>query len=207
MTLLHPPAGAEDRRPEWRELLRRPLERGTVTAAYQAIVDVARGVVVGYEALARFPGPTTAGPLEWFAAARRLGLAADLEAAALSAALLGRPHLPRNCFLTVNVSPDLLDSAPVRRVFEAEGDLGGLVVELTEQTPIDSYRSLEPHLNRLRAAGALIAVDDAGAGYAGLTHLLGLRPSIIKLDRGLVEGIDRDEAKRALLEMIGVFAG
>ncbi len=87
-----------------------------------------------------------------------------------------------------------------------EGNLGGLIVELTEQTPIDSYLDLEPDLNQLRAAGALIAVDDAGAGYAGLRHLLQLRPSMIKIDRELIQDVDRDEAKRALIEMLGIFA-
>ena len=86
------------------------------------------------------------------------------------------------------------------------GEPGGIVVELTEQTPIDSYVALEPDLNQLRAAGALIAVDDAGAGYAGLRHLLALRPSLIKIDRELIQDVDRDEAKRALIEMLGTFA-
>jgi hypothetical protein len=80
------------------------------------------------------------------------------------------------------------------------------VVELTEQTPIDSYVELEPDLNQLRAAGALIAIDDAGAGYAGLRHLLALRPSLIKIDRELIQDVDRDEAKRALISMLGTFA-
>ena len=58
-----------------------------------------------------------------------------------------------------------------------------MVVELTEHARIDSYASLVPTLDRLREAGALIAIDDAGAGYAGLQHLIEVRPNIIKLDR------------------------
>jgi hypothetical protein len=80
-------------------------------------------------------------------------------------------------------------------------------VELTEHERIDSYAALEPALDRLRSSGALLAIDDAGAGYAGLQHVLTLRPHVIKLDRALVEGLDRDEAKRALVEMIGTLAG
>jgi hypothetical protein len=71
---------------------------------------------------------------------------------------------------------------------------------------IESYAALESDLDRLRAAGALIAVDDAGAGYAGLHHLLMLRPAIIKVDRALVTDLDLDETKRALIEMLGTFA-
>jgi EAL domain-containing protein (putative c-di-GMP-specific phosphodiesterase class I) len=178
-----------------------------VSTVYQPIVDTARGSVVGYEALTRFSGFSESNPEKWFAAARAHGRSEDLEVVALRTALGARPTLPTNCFLTVNVSPDLLPSEGVRSVWRDEGDLGGLIVELTEQAPIESYLALEPDLDQLRAAGGLIAVDDAGAGYAGLRHLLALRPSMIKLDRALVQDIDRDEAKRSLIEMVGTFAG
>lgn len=178
-----------------------------ITSTYQPIIDTARGTVVGYEALVRFPGYREGNPEVWFARARRAGCAAALEAAALRSAFAHRGTLPANCFLTVNVSPDLLPSPLVRQVWTEQGNLRGVVVELTEQSPIESYLALEPHLDTLRAAGAMIAVDDAGSGYAGLQHLLTLRPAIIKMDRELVRDIDTDEAKRALMEMIGLFAG
>jgi EAL domain-containing protein (putative c-di-GMP-specific phosphodiesterase class I) len=192
---------------DWAELLAAACRGDGLAAAYQPIVDTARGTVVGFEALARFPGFAEKNPEVWFAAARAHGKSAELEAAALRAALAARETLPANCFLTLNVSPELLSTEDIRSVWRQEGKLGGLVVELTEQTPIDSYLALEPDLNQLRAAGALIAVDDAGAGYAGLRHLLALRPSLIKIDRELIQDVDRDEAKRALISMLGTFAG
>ena len=191
----------------WEELLAAACRGEGLSAAYQPIVDTARGTVVGYEALARFPGFTEKNPEAWFSAARAHGRSAELEAAALRIALAARSTLPPNTFLTLNVSPELLPAEEIRSVWRDEGNLGGLVIELTEQTPIDSYVGLEPDLNQLRAAGALIAVDDAGAGYAGLRHLLSLRPSLIKIDRELIQDVDRDEAKRALIEMLGIFAG
>ena len=173
---------------------------------YQPIVDLARGSVVGYEGLARFPEGSPTDPSEWFEAARTLGCSAELEAAAIRSALRRRPDLPTNTFLTLNVGPDVLEHPLVRDVLDAEGALDGLVIELTEHARIDSYLDLEPALHRLRSAGAMIAIDDAGSGYAGLQHLLGLRPDIIKLDRALVACVDRDEAKRSLIEMLGAFA-
>ena len=195
------------RGPDWTALLGRACSGVGISSVYQPIVDVVRGVTVGYEALARFDHRVEGGPAMWFSAARARGRAGELEAAALRSALRERPGLPRNCFLTVNVSPDLLAHDEVRSVWGEQGDLGGVVVELTEQVPITSYAALDGDLAALRAAGALIAVDDAGAGYAGLRHLLVLRPSLIKLDRDLVSDIDLDEAKRALVEMVGTFAG
>jgi len=183
--------------------LERVLDGSGVTSHVQPIVDLARATVVGYEALARFD---VRGPLAWFDAARRHGVADRLEAAAVRAALARRADLPVNTFLTINVAPDMLARPALAEALGQAGSLRGVVVELTEQVPIESYVDLEPQLDGLRAAGALLAIDDAGAGYAGLQHLLQIRPDIIKLDRGLVAGLHRDEAKRALVEMLGVFA-
>ena len=167
---------------------------------------MARGTVVGYEALARFTGYPVRDPETWFAAARRHEVLPALEAVALRTALAARSELPGNTFLTVNLGPDVIDSPEVREVLAAQPGLSGVVVELTEHARVDSYASLEPAIDRLRTAGALIAIDDAGSGYAGLQHLLSLRPEFLKLDRGLVAGLDRDEAKRTLVEMVGLLA-
>ncbi len=191
----------------WPDMLRSAVGGRGVHAVYQPIVDVSRGVAVGYEALVRFAGYPEQNPELWFAAAHAHGLGAQLQAVALRACFAARAGLPPNCFLTVNVGPEVLHEPVVRDVFADQSDLRGVVVELTENVRVDDYAALEPHLNRLRAAGALIAVDDAGSGYAGLTHLLALRPAMIKLDRELVRDIDHDEAKRALVEMVGTFAG
>jgi EAL domain-containing protein (putative c-di-GMP-specific phosphodiesterase class I) len=173
---------------------------------FQPIVDLARATVVGYESLARFDHPVRS-PLAWFDLARRHGRLAELEALSLRSAVAARSALPRNTFLTVNLSPAALDSPLVRAVWDDFPSLGGVVLELTEQDPVDSYAAIEPLLDRLRGAGALLAIDDAGAGYAGLQHMLSLRPDIIKLDRGLVEELDANEAKRTMVEMIGTLAG
>lgn len=183
---------------------------GRLATHYQPIIDVRRGTVVGYEALTRFNALPIAGTGEstesWFDAARELGLSAPLEAAALCAALSRRERLPGNTFLTVNLGPEVIATPEVREVLAQQRTLAGLVVELTEQTRVESYAGLEPALDQLRARGAMIAIDDAGSGYAGLQHLLSIRPSFIKLDRALVCGVDTDEAKRALVEMMGTLA-
>ncbi len=191
---------------DWHALLNRALTGHGVRTVFQPVVDLTRGTVVGYEALTRFDGYPVASPEEWFGAARRVGRSAALEALALRLALTARDDLPPNTFLAVNVGPDVIDHPLVVEVLSAQHNLAGVVIELTEHARIDSYVSLEPTLNRLRASGAMIAIDDAGAGYAGLQHLIGIRPHIIKLDRNLISGIDRDETKRALVEMIGTFA-
>lgn len=178
-----------------------------IDARFQPIIDLKRRTVVGYEALARFGevDGVRFGPDEWFRAAHERGRGGELEALVLHAAFARRADLPRNCFLAVNLEPESLTDRAVRDVFAEQGRLGGVVVEITEHRPLD-LDALEDPLAQLRSAGAMIAVDDAGAGYAGLQQILMLRPAIVKLDRELVSGIDRDEAKAALTEMFGNFA-
>lgn len=173
---------------------------------YQPIVDLTRGAVVGYEALARFDGPPFAPPDRWFAEAARLGYGAELEARVLVAARTATATLPPNCFLTVNLSPQLLLTPPIQAALGGSGTLAPLVLELTEQVDVE-YDQVRAALARLRQAGLTIAVDDAGDGYAGLQRLLAVRPQLVKLDRSLTAEADRDEAQRALAEMVGTLAG
>jgi EAL domain-containing protein (putative c-di-GMP-specific phosphodiesterase class I) len=183
----------------------RPLLAGEddLTVVFQPIVDLASATVAGYEALARFPG--TASPEVWFAAAHEAGLGAELEALALRKALAAVPDLPPNTFLTVNVSPHLLGTAPVMAALAAPATLRRVVVELTEHMPTPDLAVLREQTAALRGRGALIAIDDAGSGYAGLQQLAEVRPQLVKLDRALVAGADTDPVKAALAEMVGTF--
>lgn len=173
---------------------------------FQPIVDLRRGAVAGYETLVRFDGPVRAGPDRWFAEAARRGRQSELDHAVVERALALRSSLPRNTFLTINIEPESLHDRRVLQLL-CDHDLRGVAIEVTEHRALDELGPVRAALDRLRTAGALLAVDDAGAGYAGLQQILAMRPQILKVDRSLVEGIDTDEAKAALLEMLGVFAG
>ncbi len=192
--------------PEWEPLLGRVLAGEGVGAVFQPIIDLSRMTVTGYEALARFEGPAGLTPDRWFASAAVRNTTANLDAIVLRTVLSRRRELPPNCFLTVNLEPESLLSPTVLDTFAAETTLRGVVVEITEHRPIADPVAATRALGWLRERGALIALDDAGAGYAGLHQILLLRPSFLKVDRSLVDGVDRDEAKVALLEMLGVFA-
>jgi EAL domain-containing protein (putative c-di-GMP-specific phosphodiesterase class I) len=191
----------------WTQLIDDALAGEGVECHFQPIIDLDQRVVVGYEALARFSHPDAAGvgPDVWFARARARGLQPELEAVVLRMALSRRPDMPSDTFLAINVAPDSLRHPLVRDLLNELPDLTGLVIEITEHSSWE-WADLEPAINAVRAKGALIAVDDAGAGYSGLQQILELRPSILKLDRAIVHGVATDEAKVALVEMIGLFA-
>ncbi len=135
--------------------------------------------------------------------ARSCGLGPELQALAVARALAVSDR-PAGAWVSVNVDPAVLTSEPVRVALPH--DLRGIVIELTEQALPPEDRDLQPELEDLRARGARIALDDAGAGYAGLSHVVRVRPDLIKLDRSLVVDVEHDHVRLALIEAFVSFA-
>ncbi|MHB8189171.1 MAG: EAL domain-containing protein [Ferrimicrobium sp.] len=177
----------------------------TLELYYQPIVNLQGARTVGYEVLSRFSRARGVSPDKVFVEADAMGLGAELEALVIERALAERACVPKDAFLTINVSPRLLDHPQLRRAFGR--DLAGVVVELTEHVAVDDAAVLADSLAWLRARGALIAMDDAGSDYSGLKMLAAIRPDIVKLDRDLVAGVDRDDVKALVCSTFGDFVG
>jgi EAL domain-containing protein (putative c-di-GMP-specific phosphodiesterase class I) len=109
-----------------------------------------------------------------------------------------------DAFLAVNVSPATLVTDRVTDVVSPDV-APRVVVELTEHVPVEDYDTVNAAAERLRSAGARVAVDDTGAGYAGFRHLISLNPDIVKLDICLTRGIDHDPGRRALTSALVQF--
>lgn len=183
------------------------LRNQALEMVYQPVTDLASGRVVGVEALARFPGEPPRTPDVWFAEAERVGMGVDLQLLAVQHALAALDKLPPDVFLAVNLTPSLVLDPGRRLLRMAEPVLDRLVLELTEQTPVENYEVLIAAVSPFREEGARLAVDDTGAGYAGLQHLIALTPDIVKLDLSLTRGVDRDPARRALASALVQFGG
>ena len=170
---------------------------------FQPIVDLASGAVVGYEALTRFADGTA--PDLIFAGARRCGLEPELESATLRAAIAASEVLPGGCFLSLNVSPTLILAGDELRAILATRTRP-IVLEVTEHDTIDDYGALRSAFVAL-GSGLRLAVDDAGAGVANFNHLVELRPQLVKVDIGLVRGVNADLTRQALIVALLHFAG
>jgi EAL domain-containing protein (putative c-di-GMP-specific phosphodiesterase class I)/AmiR/NasT family two-component response regulator len=181
------------------------LRDKTLTQVYQPIKDLKTGATIGHEALSRFPDPSLGSPARWFADASDVGLGVDLEWLAATKAVAYFDTAPSNMFLTVNMS-----SATVMHLVKNELCPPALwpriVIELTEQVPVEDYPALERALAPLRAQGARLSADDLGSGYGGFRHLLRLQPDIIKLDISLISGIHRNHEQQALTRALLAFA-
>jgi EAL domain-containing protein (putative c-di-GMP-specific phosphodiesterase class I) len=181
------------------------LRDGRLRMVFQPIIELATGNLHGLEALARFDVRPAQSPDRWFAEAAAVGRSTDLELAAVAAALRELPWFPAGVLLTLNVSAETAVSDGLVRLL-AEVPPGRVVLELTEHAPVRDYAELASALRSLRDRGIGIAVDDAGAGYAGLQHVLRLHPDVVKLDLELIRDVDTDRAKRALVSAMASFA-
>lgn len=170
-----------------------------VAIMLQPIVDIWSGTIVAAEALARFPAQPHLPPVDVFARAHAAGSGSALEAACLTAALERRGEMPPGVLICVNVSPDALVDRAVQRTLP--DSLHGVVLELTEQDAT-AFGPARESLVELRSRGALLAIDDASTGYAGLLRLARLQPDIVKLDHGLVAGARDRVEQSAVIEAL-----
>ncbi|UFH51312.1 EAL domain-containing protein [Pseudomonas sp. KNUC1026] len=181
------------------------LAGGELSVVYQPIFDVETGALAGWECLSRFSGEPVRSPDFWFREAAEAGLGALMEAQAIELALKGLAQLPAPAYLALNCSPDMFLGNRLDTLL-APYPANRLVLEVTEHAIVADYAQLLQAMAPLRQRGLRIAIDDAGAGYASLRHILEIGPDIIKLDMSLTQGIDQDPQRRALASALIAFA-
>jgi EAL domain-containing protein (putative c-di-GMP-specific phosphodiesterase class I)/CBS domain-containing protein len=188
-----------------RRHVREAIDAESIEIVVQPIVDLAAGRIHAFEALSRFIGPGPSSPATWLSRAEPFGMRVELELACLrrSLALLG--ELPEGTRLSVNLSALALHDPRTRRLLR-DGHPERLIVELTEESLITDMGTLRADLDPLLGCGITLAVDDMGAGYSNLRQVIALAPSLLKLDRTLVRGIDRDPSQRLLIDALTGYA-
>jgi EAL domain-containing protein (putative c-di-GMP-specific phosphodiesterase class I) len=171
----------------------------------QPIVRLSDMKCRGFEALARFDTNPYRSPDKWFLEAILTGRGVELEVEAVRVALRSLLLLPSTCSLSVNVSPQCLNSDELSDLLSKQ-DPSQIVLELTEHAEIENYNSLIQSVQKFKKMGYKIAVDDAGAGYSSLSHIVQIQPDLIKMDISLTRNIHQDKARRALAKALVFFA-
>jgi EAL domain-containing protein (putative c-di-GMP-specific phosphodiesterase class I) len=166
--------------------------------AYQPIVRARDGSVIAHEALVRSDEPGLGDPASLFGAAGRRARRVRLSRAIRALLAADLAATPGDVF--ANLGPEDLED---ESLFDRGGPLAPfaerVVLEITEQAPLDRVPDLSGRISRLRDLGFRLAVDDLGAGYAGHVSLAILEPEIVKLDMSLVRGVDREPARREVV--------
>jgi PAS domain S-box-containing protein len=193
--LIGPGLAAQQHDADLRAEIERIIAERSFAPKFQPIVRLADGEPIAYEALTRFADGSP--PERRFADAEAIGLGIELETATLRAAAESAEDLPRDALLSVNVSPAFVvgHGSVTELVARASRPI---ILEITEREPIEDYGAFREAVEGLDVACDW-AVDDAGAGYASLRHIIELRPRYVKLDRGLVNGINADPIRQALV--------
>ena len=182
------------------------LRTEAINTLLQPIAQMRGGrKIIGVEALSRFPHAPLRAPNEWFAEAVDVGLGEELELLAIKRALATLDALPANVYLSVNVSPATVVNASLGVCFWGT-NWSRVVLEITEHAPVEDYRALNDALAPLKKAGARLAVDDAGARFASLKHIVSVAPDIIKLDMEMSRRALDDRGSRAMVAALVSFA-
>jgi EAL domain-containing protein (putative c-di-GMP-specific phosphodiesterase class I) len=180
------------------------IEGGGPAIVAQPIVSLVTGERVGAETLSRFPPDWGMAPDACFREAFAVGIGEDLEFATLArCGLVARRAVG---YVSMNVCPDtVLD--PRFPAFMAAQPLPRIVLELSEGYPVEDYDLLLGVLRPLRQRELRLAIDDVGAGFSSLRHVIRMSPDVIKLDREVVTGLDADPVARSLVQSLCAFAG
>ena len=199
----------ESKRREIRhELLETILDK-RIYSVYEPIVEVESRTVFGYEALARGPeGSRFHSPLALFGAAEEHELVFELDGVCRESGLKGARDFPADTKLFLNIRPTTIHDPNFQadRLIETleatELTPSDVVFEISEQESIASYGAFREMRDFYRGLGFQFALDDTGAGYAGLEELIEVEPDYIKIDRAMVSGVDTDPARESVLEAI-----
>jgi EAL domain-containing protein (putative c-di-GMP-specific phosphodiesterase class I) len=169
--------------------------------AFQPIVSHRRRGVHAFEALMRVTEPVLPNPGAVLSAAERLGRLPVLGRRIRQ--LVAAKAAEADALLFINLHPrDLEDDELYASATALAASAHKVVFEITERAHLDDVRDLDARLSTLRELGYRIALDDLGAGYAGLTSFLRLRPDVVKIDMGLVQGLSSDDTKRRLVSSV-----
>ena len=200
--IIEPEVRSQERRSEIEDRLRPVMADGGPVVVLQPIVDLATGHRVGAEALSRFPAEWGMAPDVVFEQAHGVGLGHRLELLALERAA---EHLDRvDGYVAMNVSPatlltpecgELLGRLPLPRV----------LLELSEHDQVEDYATLQAALEPFRARGLRLAIDDVGAGFSSLRHIVVTAPDVIKIDRSIITGLNTDPVLTKLVESLVEF--
>ncbi|HEY5289509.1 MAG TPA: EAL domain-containing protein [Caulobacteraceae bacterium] len=180
---------------------------GKLWIASQPIISWGEQSIIAYETLVRTDEPTLRSPVDLFDVAERLNRTEELGRAIRGLIVDLMPRAPAAATLFINLHPnDLADEELYSSTDGLAPFADRIVLEITERAALDQIRGLRSRIERLRGIGYRIAVDDLGAGYAGLSSFAALEPDVVKADMSLVRGIESSAVKRKLVGAIAALS-
>lgn len=195
------------------EELNRIISTEDISTVFQPIVCLNDGNIIGFEALTRGPEDSPLkSPDKLFEAAEIYNKLWDLECLCRSKAIERGREIDKDKLLFINVDPNILEDEKYRQGFTKEFlskhnmSPESIIFEITERTSIKDYKKFRNVLNNYLGEGYKIAIDDTGAGYAGLKMLAETRPHFVKIDMEIVRNVHNDSFKETLIKCLVILA-
>lgn len=192
--------------------LQQLVHQQAIGTVFQPIIHLTTGEIIGYEALSRGPADNElASPTELLQAASRAGMIWEVESCCRNLAIKRFAHSKIDTLLFLNVSPTIVqDERFCQGISTVELAALGMkpnqiVFEITEQVVVNEPMAFRELLDKYRQQGFKLAMDDVGAGYAGLTLISQLHPHYLKLDRSLISGVADDPLRQHLVRSLAAF--
>lgn len=189
------------------------VQNRSITTYYQPILDFCTGTILGWEALTRGPIHSSfRSPIMLFETAEQIGRLFALEKICRESAITNTGSLQERQKLFLNIhpktmaDPEFSPGKTLELMEKVKLSPANIVFEITEQHSVQDFDLFYRTLDHYRNQGFQVAVDDAGAGYAGLSTIAELQPDYIKIDKSLIDDIHKDPVKRALVETTATFA-
>ena len=189
------------------------LRKREITTLYQPIINFKTNGILGWEALSRGPAKSSfRSPIVLFETAEQLGSLFALEKLCRETAFKSAGDFAEGQKLFLNIhprtmaDPQFTPGKTIELMEQAGLTPDNIVFEITEQHSVQDFNLFYRTLDHYRNQGFKVAVDDVGAGYAGLSTIAELQPEFIKLDKSLIGNIHKDPVKRALVETTVTFA-
>jgi EAL domain-containing protein (putative c-di-GMP-specific phosphodiesterase class I) len=200
--ILEPGVVERNRRAQVLDRLEPLMALGGPLVVLQPIVELATGARIGAEALSRFPAAWEKAPDVCFAEAHSVGLGDELELQALASAAEHLELVPG--YIAMNISPATLLTPEAAALFDRL-PLDRVLLELSEHDQVEDYDALMAVLTPLRERGMRLAIDDVGAGFSSLRHIVLTAPDVIKLDRSMIDGVSTDPVLTTLVRSLVSF--
>jgi len=183
----------------WREVIEAACANlDAIQPVFLPVVELKARAARGYELLARFSGGVPASPAMWFENAAKLGLTVPLERRIMRAGFATADALPEGTFVAINITAEALISKQIAELFAQRENYNNIVLEVSEEDSM--WPGVTEALASFRAGGGRLAIDDIGAGSSNLHEVLKLKPYMLKVDRAIVRGVDRDQTKAAIVD-------
>jgi EAL domain-containing protein (putative c-di-GMP-specific phosphodiesterase class I)/CheY-like chemotaxis protein len=206
-------AERDEIRSQLREQFDAVMAQEQVSCVFHPIVNLRDFEAIGYEILSRGPRDSELHrPDALFEMARNEGRVAELDRLCRRTACHAGENLPEHALRFINTEPLTMflhshgDSFVQEFVDVTPSSVRGLtVIEITENSVIDDFDRMREMVRQLRAHGFRVAIDDAGAGYAGLQTMVEIEPDFIKLDMSLIRGVDSSVVKQRLVRTLRDF--